>query len=186
MCPASLQGEQDSVALAQCRMHNGGFYSSWIVYVLQEQHEMLKEELALSRGREAEQRLQHAEAVPQRAAEESDTKLQPSLQPQTPSRRGGSFASTSGASSRGPSRRSSTAAPQPQRLSPDALAAALTAALAARARAPDLAAVREAAVMRRRNLQRQLTSISTVHTLKSCINAHGCGTCGGICMSDNT
>lgn len=126
---------------------------------------MLRVELALSRGLEAEQRLQHAEALPQRAAEELDTKVQYSLQPQTPSRRGGSFASTSGTSSRGPSRRSSTAAPQPQRLSAEALAAVLAAALAARARAPDLAAVREAAVLRRRNLQRQLTGISTVHTL---------------------
>ena len=131
----------------------------------QEQHERLRLERLLSSAREAEQRLQRAQALPQRAAEESDTKGQYSLQPRTPSRRGSSFASSSGASATGPWHRASMAAPQSQRLSPDALEAELAAAVAARARAPDLAAVREAAVLRRRNLQRQLTSISTVRTL---------------------
>ena len=51
---------------------------------------------------------------------------------------------------------------QPQRLASGDLEAALAAAVAARARAPDLAAVREAAVSRRRSLQRQLTNLSKV------------------------
>lgn len=44
----------------------------------------------------------------------------------------------------------------------EALKAALAAAVAARASAPDLASVREAAVCRRRSLQRKLTTLSTV------------------------
>lgn len=45
-----------------------------------------------------------------------------------------------------------------------ALGDALAAAIAARARAPDLAELRQAAVARRRGLQRQLTSLSMVLT----------------------
>lgn len=144
-------------------MHLGGRCSSQSASVSQDQHEKLHLKLALSRGRDAEQRLQSANALRQRDLEDLGKKV---LQPRTPCRRGGSFASTSGATSTGPSHRASMAAPQPHQVSADALDAALSAAVAAHARAPDLAAVRKAAVLRRRNLQRQLTSISMVHILR--------------------